>query len=146
MPTSSRKSPFMTSDIRLEKLTKLGIALMQEEKDRALRGDLDGLADVNDRKTEFLKQMDDIKQSIEKSGPLELRRARKEEIQALFDIIRRRAEENQYLIRAATAGVKSAKRQMLSLQEASAALGVYDQDGEPMRIRSENQATTGGVF
>ena len=134
----------MAHDIRLEKLTRAGIALMQEEKEAALRGDMSALAEINDRKTEFLTQMEEISRQIESAGPLRTREARKQEIATLFGIMRRRAEENQYLLRAASNGVKSAMRQIAALSD-PAEMGAYAPDGEPVRS-GEAAATRGGIY
>ena len=134
----------MAHDIRLEKLTRAGIALMQEEKEAALRGDLIALDEINQRKTEFLSQMEDISRLIESTGPIQLRETRKQEIATLFGIMRRRAEENQYLLRAASNGVKSAMRQLAALAD-PADVGAYASDGEPLRS-GEAGVTTGGLY
>lgn len=136
----------MSNDLRLEKLTRAGIALMQEEKEAALRGDLAALAEIDARKTTFLAQMASLAEQATTTGPVALREARKREIATLFDIVRRRAEENQYLLRAASAGVKSATRQVQSLTDASAALGVYTAEGDKVRPGDADRATTRGVY
>lgn len=145
-PTFNGKWLLMSNDIRLEKLTRLGIALMQEEKERALRADFEGLAEIEPRKIEFLSQLEEIAQTVDKAGPSPIRAARRDEIATLFDIMRRRAEENQYILKAAAAGVRSAGKQLQALSEASRSLGVYDPDGEQVRRSDAENATTGGVF
>ncbi|MCI4662269.1 MAG: hypothetical protein MRY63_10685 [Neomegalonema sp.] len=122
----------MLNDLRIEKLTRAGIALMQKERDMAVRGDLDGLARIEGDKSLFLEQMEEIAEKLAQGGPQMIREDRKKELSALFNIVRRRAEENQYLLRAAKAGVKAAKRQIDALDEASAILGVYAADGKQM--------------
>ncbi|MBX2856165.1 MAG: hypothetical protein KTR21_14330 [Rhodobacteraceae bacterium] len=134
----------MAHDIRLEKLTRAGIALMQEEKEAALRGDMTALAEINERKADFLAQMEEISRLIESTGPMRTREVRKQEIATLFGIMRRRAEENQYLLRAASNGVKSAIRQIAALAD-PADLGAYASDGEPLRS-GEAGVTTGGIY
>lgn len=136
----------MSNDLRLEKLTRLGIALMQEEKERALVADFDGLAEVETRKVAFLAQLEEIAQTVDQAGPSALRKSRRDELATLFEIIRRRAEENQYILKAAAAGVRSAGRQLQTLQEASRSLGVYDADGEQVRRSDADTATTGGLY
>lgn len=122
----------MLNDLRIEKLTRQGIALMQEERSLALRGDFAALEELNRRKEEFLAQMELLAASIDKKGPKTTREARRQEIATLFDIIRRRAEENRYLLRAAEAGVKSARRRIRALTTGEGDLGAYDASGAPV--------------
>lgn len=135
----------MLNDLRIEKLTRQGITLMQEERALALRGDFGGLEELGRKKEEFLRQMEELAQSASETGPLQLRESRKQELETLFGIIRRRAEENQHILRAAQAGVKGASRSLSSLLEETGSLGVYSSTGEP--ITNENSTIrTSGVY
>lgn len=122
----------MMRDLRIEKLTRQGIALMQEEREIALKGAFAKLEGLNARKTEFLAQLEELSVKLDQGGPVALRAARKQELETLFDILRRRAAENQALLRAAESGVKSAKRQIADLAAASARIGVYNKEGHPV--------------
>lgn len=122
----------MLNDLRIEKLTRQGIALMQEERERALKGDLAGLTELTARKTAFLTEMEALAERLEAGGPSQIRAARRQELETLFEIIRRRAEENQALLRAAAAGVKSAKRAIAEIAASSEIIGAYNSNGEPV--------------
>lgn len=135
----------MLNDLRIEKLTRHGIALMQEERALALRGDFAALSELNLKKEEFLKQMNDLADSVESNGPVAVREARKQELETLFDIIKRRAEENQFLLRAAESGIKGAKRQILAIAQASESLGVYAANGEPID-NPKNEVRTSKLY
>lgn len=138
MPTDARPA-----EIRIEKLTRQGIALLQEEKDLALKGDLSALAELNPRKEAFLETMDQLAQRLGEAtrhgaltGPLA---DQKNRIAGLLEIVQRRAEENQYLLRAALSGLKSAEKQISILEKASSIVGVYDDFGNLI----ENQDIAG---
>ncbi len=122
----------MTTDIRIEKLTRHGIALLQEERDLALAGNYGALEELNQRKQAFLDQLDDLATQLDGSGPQPLREARRQELQTLFDIIRRRAEENRFLLKAAESGVNSARRDLDQLFSGETPLGVYGENGETL--------------
>lgn len=122
----------MTTDIRIEKLTRQGIALLQEERALALNGDFDALEELNTRKQAFLDQLDSLAEQLDGVGPTKLREARRQELQTLFDIIRRRAEENRFLLKAAEAGMKSAQRDIEQLFAGELPLGAYGQNGAPL--------------
>lgn len=128
----------MTSDLRIEKLTRQGIALMQEERDVALKGEFAKLADLNARKTEFLTQIEALLKRAASAGPKAMRDARRQELETLLDIMRRRAAENQALLRAAESGIKSAKRQIAEIAAASERIGAYNKDGQP--VNTSNSA------
>ncbi len=128
MPNDARQP-----EIRIEKLTRQGIALLQEEKELALKGDLTALADLNPRKQAFLETMEQLAEKLGEArrsggltGPLAEQKSR---IAGLLEIIQRRAEENQYLLRAALSGLKSAEKQLSILEKASSIVGVYDNSG-----------------
>ena len=122
----------MLNELRIEKLTRHGIALMQEEREATLKGDLARIGELNARKQDFLAEMDRLAQKLEEGGPSALLDARRQELETLFDIIRRRAAENQALLRAAAAGVKSAKREIAALAASSELMGAYNSSGEPV--------------
>ncbi|MEL6318663.1 MAG: hypothetical protein AAFR16_13615 [Pseudomonadota bacterium] len=122
----------MLNDVRIEKLTRQGIALMEEERRLTLRGEFAALEELNAKKTRFLEQIETLAEHSQKTGPLELRETRRQELETLFDIMRRRAQENQMLLRAAEAGVKTARRRVRALDEELAPLGVYGENGEPI--------------
>lgn len=122
----------MLNDIRVEKLTRQGIALMEEERKLALRGDFARLEELTTRKQRFLAQIEALADQSQKSGPLSVREARRQELSTLFDILRRRAEENQLLLKAAEAGVKGARRRIDALEMELPPMGVYGENGEPI--------------
>lgn len=133
----------MLNELRIEKLTRQGIALMQAEREAALKGDLDRIGALNAEKADFLAEMERLADMLEAGGPMALRETRRQELETLFEIIRRRAAENQALLRAAAAGVKSAKRQIEALAAASELMGAYNSNGEPVNatesVRKTNQ-------
>lgn len=138
MPNDARPA-----DIRIEKLTRQGIALLQQEKELALKGDLAGLAELNPKKEAFLATMEQLAERLADAqrhggltGPLADQKSR---IAGLLEIVQRRAEENQYLLRAALSGLQSAEKQLSILEKASSIVGVYDNSGNPV----ENQRITG---
>lgn len=120
----------MLSDARIEKLTRHGIALMQEERELALKGDLAALGELNQRKVAFLEQIEELAAQSQKVGSHEMRTTRKNELTTLFDIMRRRAEENQLLLRAAEAGVKGARAKIDRIEAGAQAVGAYDERGQ----------------
>ncbi|MEL6316849.1 MAG: hypothetical protein AAFR16_04315 [Pseudomonadota bacterium] len=129
MPNDARPA-----EVRIEKLTRQGIALLQEEKDLALKGDLNALAELNPRKAAFLETMEQLSQRLADAsrhgaltGPLA---EQKDRITGLLEIVHRRAEENQYLLRAALSGLKSAEKQLSILEKVSSLVGVYDDSGK----------------
>ncbi len=123
----------MANGVRIEKLTREGIALMQEERGLALKGDVAGLEALNQRKLEFLGKMEAL--AATKSRPA-INRKQREELETLFGIIRRRAEENQQLLRAAAAGIKNAQRRIASLKAQGQEIGAYNKDGSPIKNNS----------
>ena len=125
----------MTTDVRIEKLTRHGIALLQEERELALKGDFASLEELNGRKQAFLEQLDALAVQLDGAGPQTLREARRQELQTLFDIIRRRAEENQFLLKAAESGVSSARRDIDQLFAGEVPLGAYAENGAPIAPR-----------
>lgn len=122
----------MTTDIRIEKLTRHGIALLQEERELALAGNFGALEELNERKQAYLDQLDALAVQLDGAGPQPLREARRQELQTLFDIIRRRADENRYLLKAAEAGVQSARRDLDQLFSGELPLGAYGENGAPI--------------
>lgn len=124
----------MANGVRIEKLTRKGIALMQEERALALKGDIKALEELSQRKLTFLTELEAL--AAERPRP-RISRAQRAELETLFDIMRRRAEENQYLLRAAAAGVKNAQRRLAAIQAQSQELGVYNRDGSPVMNNSE---------
>lgn len=140
MPNDARPA-----EIRVEKLTRQGIALLQEEKELALKGDLVALAELNPRKQAFLETMEQLSEMLREaqdsgafgsSGRWAEQRTR---ILGLLEIVQRRAEENQYLLRAALSGLKTAEKQLSILEKASSIVGVYDDSGNPV----ENSSISG---
>lgn len=125
----------MTTDVRIEKLTRHGIALLQEERELALKGEFAALEELNGRKQAFLDQLDALAVQLDGAGPQALREARRQELQTLFDIIRRRAEENRFLLKAAEAGVNSARRDIDQLFAGEVPLGAYSENGVPIASR-----------
>lgn len=142
MPTDARAGARST-DLRIEKLTQAGIALLQEERDLALKGDLPALAALAPRKEAFLETMEALAEqlaSVRDHGGLARQVADQQaRIAGLLEIVQRRAEENQYLLEAALSGVKSAEKQISILEKASLLVGVYDNSGKPV----ENQEIAG---
>ena len=124
----------MANGVRIEKLTRQGIAMMQEERELALKGDISALEKLNQRKIEFLSKMEALATS--KKGP-RIKPEQKAELETLFEIMRRRAEENQVLLRAAAAGVAEAKRQIENINSPNSELGVYGRDGAPVKNNSD---------
>lgn len=120
----------MANGVRIEKLTREGIALMQEERALALKGDIAGLEELNKRKVVFLGKMEAL--AAAKTPPT-INRGQREELETLFEIIRRRAEENQSLLRAAAAGVKNAHRRLTMIQSRGQDIGAYNKDGSPIK-------------
>lgn len=133
----------MLNDLRIEKLTRQAIALMQEERKLALNGDLKGLAELGDRKAKFLEQMEEIATVLEKGHSTGLLASKKKELATLFEIIRRRAEENQYILKAAATGVRSAREHFEALTQGSSNLGVYNSEGEKLPNTERLHKTTG---
>lgn len=122
----------MSTDIRIEKLTRQGIGLLQEERDLALSGDYAALAELNTRKQAYLEQLDVLAAQLDGAGPVPLLEARRQELQTLFDIIRRRAEENRFLLKAAESGMRAAQRDIDMLLSGEIPLGAYSEKGEPI--------------
>lgn len=135
----------MSRDLRIEKLTRQGIALMQEERDAATSGALERLEELNVRKADFMDKMTALAAQIDAGGPTQLQEARRQEIATLFDIIRRRAEENSIILKAAEAGVKSAQRRVGVIFAASEFIGAYTPNGEPISA-SKNTGKTDATF
>lgn len=123
----------MAKGVRMEKLTREGIALMQEERELALRGDIPALEALNARKLDFIRRMEELAAA---KGKPAISRTQRAELETLFEIIRRRAEENQLLLRAAAAGVKNAQRRLASIHSQGQELGVYNKDGSPVKNNS----------
>ncbi|MCI4664450.1 MAG: hypothetical protein MRY74_06980 [Neomegalonema sp.] len=120
----------MANGVRIEKLTRQGIAIMQEERELALKGDLSGLEKLNARKVAFLSEMETLADSKAGRGVSPAQRA---ELETLFDIIKRRAVENQSLLRAAAAGVQAAQRRIAMMHSSDGDLGIYGRDGHPIK-------------
>lgn len=131
----------MLNELRIEKLTRQGIALMQAEREAALKGDVARIGELNAQKTDFLSEMEALAEKLEAGGPAEIRQTRRQELTTLFEIIQRRASENQALLRAASAGVRSAKQQISALLSASESIGAYNSSGEPVNPSSRTGST-----
>ncbi|MEL6979533.1 MAG: hypothetical protein AAGM38_12755 [Pseudomonadota bacterium] len=129
------------NDLRIEKLTRQGIALMQEEREAATKGDFGALEDLNRRKQAFLDEINALSQKLEGGGPIKLRAARRQELETLFEIMRRRAAENQALLRAAATGVRAAKRQIAELAASSEIIGAYTPSGEAVNASQSARKT-----
>ncbi|MEM9724446.1 MAG: hypothetical protein AAF909_03165 [Pseudomonadota bacterium] len=123
----------MLSELRIEKLTRQGIALLQEEREAALKGDLGQIAEINAKKASFLDEMARLAERLDEGGPAELRAARRQELETLFEIMRRRAEENQALLRAASEGVQSAQSRLAALAASADLMGAYTAKGEQVQ-------------
>ena len=128
----------MLNELRIEKLTRQGIALMQEEREAALKGDANRIGELNAKKADFLSEMESLAEKLEAGGPLEVQKTRRQELSTLFEIMQRRAVENQALLRASSAGVRSAKQQIAALAASSQSIGAYNSSGEP--VNHNNQA------
>ena len=124
----------MANGMRIEKLTRQGIALMQEERELAIKGDIPGLDKLNERKAAFLTEMDKLA-----AGKIRVSAEQRAELETLFDIIRRRAEENQALLQAAVAGVQSAQRRLSAMNSQQFDIGAYGRNGMP--IKNNNDIT-----
>lgn len=131
----------MTKDRRLEQLTRQGIELMRRERELALAGDLRALGPLNDEKLAFLEGLDALGREIEAGGPQPLQAARRRELETLFDILHRRAAENQALLRAAEVGVKSAARRIEEIFGGAAPVA-YTPDGEKISSKSASTNTS----
>lgn len=123
----------MPNGLRIEKLTREGIALMQEERNFALKGDVAALEELNHRKVAFLGQMEILANKKERPA---ITAAQREELETLFEIMRRRAEENQHLLRAAASGIKNAHHRISTIQQAGQDFGAYNKDGSPIKNTS----------
>lgn len=123
----------MTRDIRIEKLTRQGIALLQEERELAMKADFAGLEELEVRKKAFLDQLEALGAQLDAGGPTQIVASRRAELATLFDILRRRAEENRYLLKAAEVGVKSARRDVNQLFSGEVPFGAYSENGEPVK-------------
>lgn len=132
----------MGRDVRLEKLTRNGIELMRREREMALKCDLAGLATLNVEKTAFLGSLEALRLELDSGGPAPLLESRKRELATLFDIMRRRAEENEALLRAAEKGVRSAARRIEQLFDAGAKTVAYDAQGGRLENKSAQANTS----
>ena len=122
----------MLNELRIEKLTRQGIALMQAEREAALKGDANRIGELNAKKADFLSEMEALAEKLDEGGPIEVQKTRRQELTTLFEIMQRRAAENQALLRAASTGVKSAKQQIAALAASSQSIGAYTPNGEPV--------------
>lgn len=120
----------MLNDLRIEKLTRQGIALMQAEREAAIKGDTNRIGELNAQKEDFLSEMEALAAKLDAGGPQEIRQTRRQELTTLFEIIQRRAEENQALLRASSTGIRMAKQQIAALVNASESIGAYSPNGE----------------
>ncbi len=131
----------MARDVRLEKLTRIGIELMRRERELALKGDLKGLEALNEEKLSFLDTLEGLRDEMASGGPEPVLASRKRELATLFDIIKRRAAENQALLRAAELGVKSAARRLQEIfGEGGQTIG-YTASGEKVEGKDKSTNT-----
>lgn len=130
----------MTRDRRLEKLTREGIELMRRERELALAANFNGLDELNAEKAAYLEKLDGLRAENEAGGPLPLQAERRRELETLFEILRRRAEENAALLRAAENGVKSARRRLQAIFEQKENEVGYTASGD--KIDSKSRVTT----
>lgn len=131
----------MLNELRIEKLTRQGIALMQAEREAALKGDVSRIGELNAKKADFLSEMEALAEKLDAGGPVEVQKTRRQELTTLFEIMQRRAAENQALLRAASAGVRSAKQQIAALAASSQSIGAYNSNGEPVNHSSQTGRT-----
>ena len=89
-------------------------ALLEEERAALLSGDLDGLADMHDRKAALLDQL-----------------GRFEEIQAEAGLrdVQAKLQRNQALLDSALAGIRSVARRLAMVRRVRQSLEYYDEDG-----------------
>lgn len=132
----------MRNDMRVEKLTRLAIGILQEERDAVMKGALGALEALNGRKAELLEQLAEMSRQLDAGGPEQLRAARRKELETLFDIIRRRSEENQFLLKAAGAGVRSAAKQVQQILNSDSSFGVYNADGRELKSNAQSRETS----
>lgn len=132
----------MSHDRRLEKLTRQGIELMRRERELALSGQIGALAELNEEKLAFLQNLEALRDEFSGAGPFPVMAARRRELAALFDIIKRRTEENQALLKAAEAGVKSAARRIEALFEGDQLNIAYTSKGEKVEGKGRSTKTS----
>ena len=131
----------MLNELRIEKLTRQGIALMQDEREAAMKGDATRIGELNAKKADFLSEMEALAEKLDAGGPVEIQKTRRQELTTLFEIMQRRAAENQALLRAASAGVRSAKQQIAALAASSQSIGAYNSNGEPVNQSNQTGRT-----
>ena len=131
----------MKRDRKLEKLTREGIELMRREREAALKGDFQALEAINAQKTDYLCRLEALAAENESGGPQPLQKARRHELASLFTILRRRAEENQILLKAAEAGVKQASQRLQAILNSDAPSVGYNSHGKKIESKSLSTKT-----
>lgn len=134
----------MTRDKHLEKLTREGIDLMRRERELALKGDLRALEPLNQEKLAFLERLDALSLEVAAGGPERVAASRKRELATLFEIMKRRAAENQALLKAAETGVKSAARRIQEIFGDHEPPIAYTQHGD--KLEGKDKATNTNEF
>lgn len=132
----------MSLDLRLEKLTRSGIELMRRERELALSGQIAALSELNQEKLAFIEKLEGLREEYSGAGPAPVLEARRRELAALFDIIKRRTAENQALLRAAEAGVKSAERRIAALFKEGQLNIAYTETGEKVEGKGRSTKTS----
>lgn len=132
----------MSRDRQLEKLTRQGIELMRRERELALGGQIAALTELNEEKLAFLQKLEALRDELSGAGPFPVMAARRQELAALFEIIKRRTLENQALLKAAEAGVKSAARRIEDLFVGGALTVAYTETGDKVARKGRSANTS----
>lgn len=119
-----------------DSLTRYGITLLQQERAAILSGSFEELAELANRKTALL---DEIESRAEAVAPDQTNRERMEQRQSLMgvaSILSRRASENQNLLSSAVDGARKAT-EMIERLNGGGSAGFYGATGH--RISTSNQ-------
>ena len=121
----------------IDALTRFGIDLLQKERPAILTGAFDQLADLGDRKSELLDEIESRAEAVARDQTTSERHAKRTSLLGVASILSRRASENQNLLASAIGGAKKAS-EMIERLNTGGASGFYGASGRKIATASQS--------